>query len=462
MTSLSQNPLHQDTTNYEKAYIRKVSTLGFYFMAAHLPILLIVASIMHSSMTVVLGVMIVLLLGPGLAVFTNNTWEFGPVSLAVCSMGVCALAIHVAGGMIEAHFEIFALLALLVAFGRIKPVLVAAGIIAVHHVTFWLWLPDSVFNYKAGFSVVLLHAFYVVMETIPTVWLAMQFGRSLRAQGIVLEYLDTTATEVENATAQVEASSHALASSAQSEAASISEISSSAQIISTVSARNAESCNLAGSIASENEQRFDDANRLLDEMVSAMDTINASSKQISGIVKTTEQIAFQTNILALNAAVEAARAGETGLGFAVVAEEVRNLAQRSSEAAKQTAELIGVSILNATAGLAKVTHVTTAVRGITEQSTRLNSIIADIQTASREQVEGIRRVSSAVVNIESIAQTTASTAEENSAAAAQLKAQAQSLHHVVNQLTELGGGDSAMSESASSSKSYGYQPHYSR
>jgi hypothetical protein len=434
-TSISQNSLQGSVTNYEKAYIRKVSTLGFYFMAAFLPVLLILAAVTHASMLLVVGAMIVLLLGPGIALATDNTWDFGPVSLAVCSMGVTALTIHVAGGMIEAHFGIFALLALMVAFGRVAPILVAAGVIAVHHVVFWLWLPSSVFNYKAGFGIVLIHAMYVVVETIPAVWLARQFGRSLHSQGIVLEYLDTTATEVEHATAQVESASVSLANSATDGAASIGEISSSAQMITDVSGRNAESCNLAGTIATENTLRFAEANRLLDEMVSAMDTINASSKKISGIVKTTEEIAFQTNILALNASVEAARAGESGLGFAVVADEVRNLAHRSSEAASQTADLIGISIQNATAGLSKVTQVASAVRGITDQSLRLNTIITDIQDASREQVDGIRRVSSAVQNIEAIAQVTASTAEENSAAAAQLKAQAQSLHHIVLQLT---------------------------
>src|SRR4029079_3682437 len=128
-------------------------------------------------------------------------------------------------------------------------------------------------------------------------------------------------------------------------------------------------------LVADSQQRFVEANQSLDEMVVSMDEINLQSGKISKIIKTIDEIAFQTNILALNAAVEAARAGEAGMGFAVVADEVRNLAQRCSQAAQDTAVLIEESIAKSTTGKAKVDQVATAVRAITHEAAKVKGLV---------------------------------------------------------------------------------------
>ncbi|MEP7366645.1 MAG: methyl-accepting chemotaxis protein, partial [Acidobacteriota bacterium] len=166
----------------------------------------------------------------------------------------------------------------------------------------------------------------------------------------------------------------------------------------------------------------------------AMSEINAQSGKISKIIKVIEEIAFQTNILALNAAVEAARAGEAGMGFAVVADEVRNLAQRSSQAAKDTSALIEESILKSHEGKVKVDLVTSAIRRITDDVERMNTLVAEVGKGSGEQSRGVEQVAHALTEMEQITQRTAADAEESAAAAEELNAQATAMRSIVAQL----------------------------
>ena len=434
-------------TTYERNYLRKTSVLGLILLAVHLPVLSVIALFNRSSLLLVLAAMLLLLAGPAAVLYLDFDLELAPIALAVSAMGVSALAIHVSGGMIEAHFEIFTLLAMLTVFGRIRPLLVATVVIALHHLLFWLWLPASVFNYKASLNIVLIHAFFVVFEIIPLCWIARRFGQSIKAQSIVLDTLGEAAEQIELAAAQIAVSSQSLARRGTEQASSIEEIALSAVEINTSAERNSLSSNTAATIANETAVRFEEANGYLNEMVSAMDSINSSSQQISGIVKVIDQIAFQTNILALNAAVEAASAGDSGLGFAVVAEEVRNLAQRSAEAARETSSLIETSIASSRDGMEKVSRVTIAVRGINEQSSHMKDLVRDIQLASQEQSRSIGQVTKAMQQMETITQNNASGAEETAAAAEELTAQSKALHAIVHELGRL-SGDSSLSPRA--------------
>jgi methyl-accepting chemotaxis protein len=178
----------------------------------------------------------------------------------------------------------------------------------------------------------------------------------------------------------------------------------------------------------------------MQEMNRATADIKAASDKIAKVIKTIDEIAFQTNILALNAAVEAARAGDAGMGFAVVADEVRNLAQRSAQAARETAAMIEDSIGKSQAGVLVSEKVTQTLQDIHDKVRKVDELVVNIALASTEQRQGIDQVTTAVAQMDTVTQHNAANAEETSAAATELNAQAAGLKDAVAQLAQLIGG----------------------
>jgi methyl-accepting chemotaxis protein/methyl-accepting chemotaxis protein-1 (serine sensor receptor) len=209
--------------------------------------------------------------------------------------------------------------------------------------------------------------------------------------------------------------------------------------------KNTENSRAAADLVAQSQQKVVETNHALEQTVAAMGEINTQSGKISKIIKVIDEIAFQTNILALNAAVEAARAGEAGMGFAVVADEVRNLAQRCAQAAKDTASLIEESIAKSNDGKTKVDQVATAIRAITEDSTKIKTLVDEVNLGSQEQARGIEQISKAIIQMEQVTQKTAANAEEGASAAVELTAQSETLRDVVERLTAIAGGGEASS-----------------
>lgn len=273
----------------------------------------------------------------------------------------------------------------------------------------------------------------------------------------IASQLNEGANQVADASNQLAAASQSLAEGASTQASSLQETSSSLEEMSAMTRTNAENAGKANDLASRARDNADQGDKTMSQLNSAMDSINQSSTEISKIIKVIEEIAFQTNLLALNAAVEAARAGEHGKGFAVVAEEVRNLAQRSAQAAKDTTNLIEGSVQRAREGASVAHDASTALQGIINDVAQVAELLGGINQASREQAQGVEQVNIAVSSIDKVTQQNASNAEESASASEELRAQAESVKAQVNELLGLvgssKGGDSSSSYSPNTPES---------
>ena len=236
---------------------------------------------------------------------------------------------------------------------------------------------------------------------------------------------------------QLSCTSQQMAAGASEQAASLEETSASLEEIASMTKQNAEHATLANHTAQESSRLAEQGAASMQQMQQAIDRIKASAVETAKIIKTIDEIAFQTNLLALNAAVEAARAGEAGKGFAVVAEEVRNLARRSAEAARSTAELIEGSQKNAEAGVTVTVEVARSLDGIKANAVKVAALIAEITVSSQEQSQGIDQLTKAVIEMDKVVQQNAADAEESASAAEELSAQAEEVSHMVADLNAI-------------------------
>jgi methyl-accepting chemotaxis protein len=419
-------------TSFEDEYRARLNKNALIMLAAHVPACLILALWQDSSILLALLVGVLLLIGPVALYLTGKARLSTSVSLGISSMGFSALIIHLGHGMIEMHFHIFAVLALLTVFGSLWPVVTAAAVIAVHHLAFWLWLPASVFNYKAGMGIVFIHAFFVVFETIPACYIARQFGRSIRNQAITRERLDGAADRVNGAAKVIAEQGQQLAARASEQAATLQETSASSTEVSTTAVQMASAARNAVSAIDESDRRTASANEALQKLHQGISRMSARSDEIGKIIRVIDEIAFQTNILALNAAVEAARAGEAGQGFAVVADEVRSLAQRCAVAARDTASLITDSVSIAQANQDRMAEISAAMAKVTEGASSIRQLITEVNASGQEQATGLARISNALSRLENLTQLTAASAEENATVGVSLQSDADHLSSVVS------------------------------
>lgn len=244
--------------------------------------------------------------------------------------------------------------------------------------------------------------------------------------------LSQSADQVASGSGQVSAGSQALAQGTTEQASSIEELAATINRISEQVNNTAENANQAGQKMGETTTEVDICSRQMQQMVEAMTEITQSSDEIGKIIKTIEDIAFQTNILALNAAVEAARAGAAGKGFAVVADEVRNLASKSAEAAKNTTALIGGSIKAVDNGTEIVGSTAKSLSKVIESTRTVDELVGKIALAANEQADSITQVTQGVDQISGVVQTNSATAEQSAAAAEELSTHAQLLKQLVS------------------------------
>lgn len=261
-----------------------------------------------------------------------------------------------------------------------------------------------------------------------------------------IDTLNMGSDEVSSAASQVAAASQALAEGASEQAAAVQETSSTLEETSSMVHQNRENTQQAAILAKQAKQYAEQSNSEMVKMSSSMSDLKNSSNEIAKIIKVIDEIAFQTNILSLNAAVEAARAGDAGKGFAVVAEEVRNLAQRSAQAAKDTTVIIesNIDLSENSVNIAKA--VKDSVESIAEQANKVSDLLEEISVATNEQAQGVEQINKAVSQMEMALQSNATTADESASASRSLQEQAINVRDIVDSLIVLVDGPDAVNK----------------
>lgn len=257
-------------------------------------------------------------------------------------------------------------------------------------------------------------------------------NKAINAFNEVLGEIHNAAEQVAAGSRQVSESSQALSQGASEQASTVEEITASVTQIATQTKQNAANAGQANELAMIAKAKAVEGNSQMQEMLKAMIEINDSSSNISKIIKVIDEIAFQTNILALNAAVEAARAGQHGKGFAVVAEEVRNLAARSANAAKETTAMIEGSIKKVENGTKIANDTATALNQIVDGVSKTSDLVSEIAIASNEQATGIIQINQGISQVSQVTQSNTATSEETAAASQELSSQALLLKELVS------------------------------
>jgi len=426
---------------------------------------------MYGSLAIA-GTLGVLLLGAALGVaWLSKARLFSRIALPILGMAMVGLMIHVAHGHAEAHFAVFAFLACLGIYRSPVPILAGAAAIAVHHLTFnqfqtWGWGP--ICFTEPSFMRVVEHALYVVAESVVLIMMAMRARADFAAGeevALIAEHLQandgsvdltaahvpvksasgrklvaalrhieasinrvrTTAEVVSQASRDIEHGNAALSARTEEAAASIEQTAASVEEIASTIRASMQNANQANTLAGEASGVAAQGGEAVHRVVETMSGIQHSSRKITDIIGVIDGIAFQTNILALNAAVEAARAGEQGRGFAVVAGEVRTLAQRSAEAAREIKQLITSSVEQVDAGSGLVGSTGQIIGDVVNQVKRVSELVSHITMSSSEQNKGIGQINDAISQLDQATQQNATLVEHTAQAAARLAQQSQAL-----------------------------------
>jgi len=398
----------------------------------------------------------------------------GRLLVALSLSTLVMLQIQIGAGLRELHFGVFVTLALMMVYLDWRPIVLTALLFALHHIGFDRLQAAGWGLYclsEPDFGLIVAHAAYVVVQTVFACAFAIRLARQVRDNAevallaehmkdptdIVLDMdgmdvhaplalelkalLGRTASAIatvreathgmQTASSEIASGNQDLSQRTEQTASSLQQTASSMEELTATVRQSADAARQANQLAGSAAEVAQRGGGVVQQVVGTMDEISASSRRIADIIGVIDGIAFQTNILALNAAVEAARAGEQGRGFAVVAGEVRNLAQRSAQAAKEIKELINASVDRVQGGSELVQQAGATMQEIVQSVQRVSDIIGEISSAATEQSEGIAQVNTAVNQLDEMTQQNAALVEQSAAAAASLRDQADRMAQAV-------------------------------
>ncbi len=396
------------------------------------------------------------------------------LAMAFSLTALVALQIQASAGLRETHFGVFITLALLLVYLDWRPIVWSAALFALHHLGFDRLQAAGWGLYclsEPDLGLIVVHAGYVVAQTAFEVFFVTGLARSVRNNAevaqlaqrmqdpthIVLRVSDVAvraplaqelkavlartaaavqtvraaAQDIQTASGEIANGNQDLSQRTEQTASHLQQAASSMEALTRMVRQSTEAARQADGMARSAAEVAVRGGGVVNQVVSTMDVISDSSRQIADIIGVIDGIAFQTNILALNAAVEAARAGEQGRGFAVVAGEVRTLAQRSAQAAKEIKDLINASVANVEGGSTLVQQAGSTMQEVVRSVQQVSAIIADISHGSVDQSQGLAQISEAVNRLDQMTQQNAALVEESAAAAASLHAQAERMAQAV-------------------------------
>jgi methyl-accepting chemotaxis protein len=433
-------------------------------------------ALQYGGFVLTFGVGLVLALAAVAVAVSSKGQTLSQAALPVLGMAMVALLIHTARGHSEAHFAVFAFMAVLVVYRRALPILAGAVAIAVHHLSFnymqaWGWGP--VCFTEPGFLKVVEHALYVVAESGVLLYLANRAQMEFRtaeqltalAENILgpdgtinlsvahvstdepatrklceaLAHIASAMAQVRHASDTIRAASAdisqgnmALQSRTEQTASYLQETAAAVEQIAGTIRSSSENARQANTLALKASDVASEGGTAVSRVVDTMAGIQNSSRKITDIIGVIDGIAFQTNILALNAAVEAARAGEQGRGFAVVAGEVRTLARRSAEAAKEIKQLITASVAQVESGSQLVGTTGSTIGDVVVQVKHVTDLVSLISTSSNEQTDGIAQINTAINRLDQNTQHNAALVETTASSAMSLQQMADELSRAVS------------------------------